>query len=302
MQIRSMRDDERDSVAQLIHQSTNSWYEHNRGHVIFDPSEPLACKLFTDVYEDLDPGCCLVAVSDDDRIMGSCFYHPRETHVSLGIMNTHPEAAGLGVARKLLSEIITRAEDKPARLVSSAMNLDSYSLYTKAGFVPQSLFQDMQFPAGMDLANLPHQEGMIRPATIDDAPVIADLEMRLCGIRREKDYRYFIGNQRKIWRCLVIEKDGQITGFLNAVNHPASCMLGPGVFHCWQDALALICAQHRADTDARPVFLVPTNEKYLVAALYHLGARNLELHVSQILGDPPEPMGVTMPTFMPETG
>ncbi len=302
MTIRPAQPDEFDEIASLIHLGTNHWYQQNRGHDIFEPGNPLACRLFTDVYEDLDPGCCLVAVSDDDRIIGSCFYHPRETHVSLGIMNTHPEAAGLGVARKLLSEIIHRADDKPVRLVSSAMNLDSYSLYTKAGFTPQELYQDMQFPEEWSADNLPKPTTTIRQATPKDATAMADLEMRLCGIRREKDYRYFIENQRKIWRCLVIEKDGQITGFLNAVNHPASKMLGPGVCTTWQDSLALICAHHHANPDARPVFLVPASQKYLVAALYHLGARNLELHVSQVHGESSTNSGIIMPTFMPETG
>lgn len=302
MTIRPAQPEDFDSVAQLIHLSTNHWYEASRGHTIFDPAEPLACRLFTDVYEDLDPGCCLVAVTDDNRITGSCFYHLRETHVSLGIMNTHPDASGLGVARKLLDDIITRAGGLPVRLVSSTVNLDSFSLYTKAGFTPQSLYQDMQFPAEWDIGRLPRQDPSIRLATPNDVTAIADLEMKLCGIRREKDYRYFTENQRGIWRCLVIEKDGKMSGFLNAVSHPASTMLGPGACETWQDALALICAQHRAAPDTRPVFLVPADEKYLVAALYHLGARNLELHVSQVLGNSPVPAGVIMPTFMPETG
>lgn len=302
MRIRSASPDEHDSVAQLIHQSTNSWYEKNRSHTIFDPSTPLACRLFTDVYGDLDPSCCLVAEKDDGQLIGSCFYHPRETHVSLGIMNTHPEAAGHGVARKLLSNVIDRAEGKPVRLISSAMNLDSYSLYTKAGFTPQGLYQDMQFSESLRVDNLPAQALGIRQATTDDATAMADLEMKLCEIRREKDYQYFIENKRGIWRCLVIEKAGEIIGFLNAVNHPASSMLGPGVFSTWQDALALICAHHHANPDARPVFLVPANQKYLVAALYHLGARNLELHVSQVLGKAPTSTCIIMPTFMPETG
>ena len=33
-------------------------------------------ELFCRVYEDLDPGCCVLAESDG-QLLGSCFYHPR---------------------------------------------------------------------------------------------------------------------------------------------------------------------------------------------------------------------------------
>ena len=80
--IRPMVAQERQEVAELIHQSTNSWYLANGKDAIFKgpPSEAL---LFCQVYEDLDPGCCLVAKCRiSGRVAGSCFYHPRKTHVS----------------------------------------------------------------------------------------------------------------------------------------------------------------------------------------------------------------------------
>ena len=95
------KEDSRD-VAELIHHSTNYWYRANGKDSIFKgpPSDTL---LFCDVYEDLDPGCCLMAICrKTERIAGSCFYHPRESHVSLGIMNVSPDFFGQGVARSLL--------------------------------------------------------------------------------------------------------------------------------------------------------------------------------------------------------
>ena len=97
--------------------------------------DPAGTELFCSVYEALDPGCCLVAENTrTGRLAGSCFYHPRPTHVSLGIMNVHPNYFGQGVARRLLQAIIEIAaqQNKPLRLVSSAMNLNSFSLYTRA--------------------------------------------------------------------------------------------------------------------------------------------------------------------------
>ena len=50
---------------------------------------------------------------------------------------------------------------------------------------------------------------------------MADLEMELSHIRREKDYRYFLENARGIWHASVYENgSGGIDGFLVSVNHP----------------------------------------------------------------------------------
>src|SRR3954471_9417661 len=115
--------------------------------------------------------------------MGSCFYHPRETHVSLRIMDVHPDFAGRGVASHLLRFILAFADRaaKPVRLVSSAMNLDSFSLYTRAGFVPGAAFADMQVPAPIaaQLKPIELPNHRLRPATANDVVPMADLEMEL---------------------------------------------------------------------------------------------------------------------------
>ena len=144
-EFRQMQPNEQCDVANLIRESTNSWYEANGKAPIFT-GDPNATMLFCDVYEALDPGCCLVAVEKETgQIAASCFYHPRSTHVSLGIMNVHPNHFGKGLARQLLDRIVQFSEEqkKPTRLVSSAINLDSFSLYNRGGFIPRQIFQDM---------------------------------------------------------------------------------------------------------------------------------------------------------------
>ena len=100
-------------------------------------------RLTADVYEALDPGCCLVALDQAGALAGSAFFHPRETHVGVGVVTVHPKDFGSGVGRALMDEILRIANGKPLRLVSSAMNLDSFSLYTRLGFVPQIILQSM---------------------------------------------------------------------------------------------------------------------------------------------------------------
>jgi ribosomal protein S18 acetylase RimI-like enzyme len=305
IKLRPMRVEDWAAVADLICVSTNYWYRVNRGFPIF-ANGPDSVRVFCEVYEALDPGCCILA---EDRttglLMGSCFYHPRPTHVSLGIMNVHPNHFGRGVARLLLTEITDFAdrETKPVRLVSSAMNLDSFSLYTRAGFVPRRAFQDMMISVpedGLDF-DVPGKE-RVRQARLDDVPAIVELEKSVSGIDRAKDFEYFIRNRAGIWHTSVYEGEkGKVDGVLVSVTHPGSNMLGPGVMSSEAQVLPLILAELNANAGRSPVFLVPV-ESPVVQDLYGWGARNCEIHFAQIRGEFQPFEGVVMPTFMPETG
>lgn len=304
-----MQPNEQHDVARLIRESTNCWYEANGRAPIFT-GELSSTMLFCDVYEALDPGCCILAVAKETgQIAASCFYHSRFTHVSIGIMNVHPDHFGKGLARQLLDRIVrlSNEQNKPMRLVSSAMNLDSFSLYTRGGFVPRQIFQDMTLAIpeeGLAERAIPgiHR---VRDAHLDDLQNIVQLEQELCFIERKKDHRFFLENAMNIWNVCVIESEDtkQIDGVLVSVKHPGSTMLGPGFMRSEEDALALIRYQldqhHRG---GQPVWLVPSSCHSLVSELYGWGAKNCELHFGQIRGQWQEPVGVIMPTFMPETG
>jgi hypothetical protein len=303
-----MRTDEWDEVASLIHHSTNTWYREHLNREIFGP-DASDCRIFPEVYEALDPGCCLVAVQPGTgKLCGSCFYHPRETHWALGIMNAIPDVRG--AAKALLTEI-TRLADVaglPLRLVSSAAHLNSFSLYSRAGFVPVRVYQDMflQVPAeGMEDGSRPPLASRVRRAVTEDIPAIVALEEEIAGIRREKDHRFFLENQQGIWSTSVVDStsDGKLEGFLTSVGHPGSRLLGPGVSRDTETALALMWSQldlhHRGHG---VVWLAPADATDLVHACYRWGARNSELHLAQVRGVSPPHRGLVFPTFMPETG
>ncbi len=303
-QLRPMTLDDRSEVADLICVSTNYWYRTRGGSDIF-PAGPAATEVFFDVYQALDPGCGVVAEHrQTGRLMGSCFVHPRETHVSLGIMNVHPNYFGQGVARGLLQHITAFADrhQKPVRLVSSAMNLDSYSLYTRAGFVPRRAYQDMFL--AVPEAGLNHRPTLtgIRPATMADVPAIAALEQELCGIRREDDFRYFIENRAGFWHLSVCEGEGgRLDGFMASCAHVGCNMIGPGLARRPEQAAGLLVAELDRQRGRRPVFLVPVDCAELVAQAYQWGARNCETHFCQVRGPCPPLRGVNVPTFLPET-
>ena len=313
--LRALRPDEWDAVAEVVWSSTNAWYQRNRGVPAF-AGGPETCRLFPEVYEGLDPGHCVVAEDPaSGRLMGSCFYRRRETHVSLGILNVHPDFFGCGVAGRVLRFVTDFADHLglPVRLVSSAMNLDSFSLYSRAGFVPRGVFATMMVGEpkegegayGLAASAASHSAGIVRPIHAPDVDVMGELELRTSHIRRTKDYALFAENRAGIWHTLVhTDVDGRIDGWLASVAHPASTMIGPGVMANQASAAALLAAQvayHRA-LGRTPMVLVPTWWPGLVSRAYAWGLRNVEVHVAQVRGKFDGWDGVVIPTFMPETG
>ncbi len=303
--LRLMEPKDWDEVARLIHASLNVWYKKNRGfELVGGPWETML--VFPRVYESLDPNCCILAVdSASGRIAGSCFFHPRPTHVSLGIMNVHPDFFGKKAAMPMLRYILDLAakENKPVRLVSNAMNLDSFSVYNKAGFVPTCLFQEMVLKVPEEGVPCHCPQGCtIRDAKPDDIPEMVALEMELYGIHREKDFRYFIANEQKIWHSSVlIDESGKIAGFLHSINDPGSNMLGPGIARTEAQATGLICAELNRHKGRTPAWIVPSHAQETLRELYSLGAKNFEINVSQVYGTAPPAKGIVLPTFMPET-
>lgn len=305
-ELRPIADSDRAEVAELIYSSINFWYRTHGAADIFRGG-PAVTEVFYDVYNDLTPGSNVVAVNPKTgRLMGSCFYHPRPLHVSLGIMTVHPNYFGRGVGRALLQFIIdfARQQQKPLRLTQSAINVDSFSLYNKAGFVPRYAYQDMflNVPVSGLEHSLPGSE-RVRNACPADVPAMAVLERHVSGITRELDYRYCIENRRGFWSASVIEgANGTIDGFMISSGHPAMNLLGPCVARTEADAAALLLRHLNLYPGRAPVFLLPVEKEQLVRQAYAWGARVCEMHFCQVLGEFQPFQGVNMPTFLPETG
>jgi GNAT superfamily N-acetyltransferase len=302
-----MTDEDRHEVADLIYCSLHQWYRAH-GYPRAMQGGPEVAAVYHDVYNDLTPGCNVVVEHPRTRrLMGSCFYHPRAHHVSLGIMNVHPNYFGQGVASRLLRYILDYADRNgfaAVRLTQSACNVDSFSLYNKAGFVPRTAYQDMRIdvPAAGLSCRTP-RDHEVRPATLADVPAMAALEMSLSGISREIDYRYCIENARGFWYSSVLEcPDGGLDGFLLASGHPACLMLGPGVARSDEAAAALLLRGLNHFAGRAPVFLLPMDRQPLVRTAYEWGARNTEMHFCQVRGEYRPYRGVNIPTFLPETG
>lgn len=297
---------DREPIARLLHRALVHWYESRlgQGARFGDSHEPFT--LFPDVYEALDPGECVTARTDSGEIVGVCFSHDRETHVSVGIVATSPDVGGRGIAKQMMSLVLEKAKrlGKPARLVSSLLNLDSFSLYTRLGFVPGAIFQDLliSVPETGLRGTAPAGSERVRESFLADTPRIADFEQSQQGIRREKDFAFFLRNEVGAWRGLLSETaDKRVNGFLVVSAHPSFTMIGPGVAADEETAIALLWQALDGLRGKTFVFLVPCAASTLVRTAYTWGARNVELHVAQSTAPVAGAKGIVFPTFLPET-
>ncbi|HBB73599.1 MAG TPA: hypothetical protein DC048_04015, partial [Planctomycetaceae bacterium] len=222
-----------DQVAALLQRSLYAWYENRLRQGARFGTDPTPYRIFPRVYRRLDPGEEIAARDASGRLVGICFVHPRETHHAIGIVATDPDIAGRGVARAMMQEALGRADRaaRPVRLVSSLLNLDSFSLYSRLGFTPRTIYQDLevQVPAAGLPGPPPHGTSSVRTAVPADAIALAALEHALSGIRRLPDHEFFLSADSgyRVW--LAADPHGRPTGFLAASHQPEFPMLGPGV-------------------------------------------------------------------------
>ncbi|TAL24786.1 MAG: GNAT family N-acetyltransferase [Nitrospirae bacterium] len=306
--LRPLLDSDVSEYAEMLYTSFNAWYwKHGWGKDYFG-CKPEETAIFFDIYNDLTPGHSIAAFDNNTgRIMGACFYHPREYHVSLGIMSVHPDYWRRGVGKAMVDHILKFTQEnnyKACRLVGSAINMNSFSLYNRSGFIPRVVHNDMVINVSSDnpYSHVPGED-RVRDAVIDDIAGMGDLEMEISGIRREIDYRYAIKTPRSVLHASVYENDQQgIGGFMISVKHSALNMMGPCVARTEEIALALIRRELERFRGTWVLFVVPVEKRKIVEQLYKWGAVNVETHLKQVWGEFQPFKGVNMPSFLPETG
>ncbi|MFO8024472.1 GNAT family N-acetyltransferase [Thiohalophilus sp.] len=305
---RPLQESDVNEYAEMLYSSFNDWYwKHGWGKNYFS-CQSQQTRIFFDIYNDLTPGKSIAAFcSETGKIMGACFYHPRKQHVSLGIMSVHPDYTGRGIGRAMVDHILnyTREHEyRSCRLVGSAINMDSFSLYNRAGFIPRETYHDMVLNIPNDGFIYPVENtARIREATLQDIPAMVDLEMEISGIHREMDFEYAISNPRGCLHASVYVNDyKQIDGFILSTRHPALHMMGPCVARTELIANSLLGSEANRFKGTWVLFSIPMRHRKMVEQMYQWGAVNVETHLKQVWGEFHGFNGVSMPSFLPETG
>ncbi len=294
--------------AAMLKRSFNAWYrKHGLDQDFFQCADG-ELAIFWEIYRHISPGHCVVAAdADSGELLGACFYHPREHHVSLGIMAVDPSCFGRGVGSKLVKHIVDFTESHgyaALRLVGSAGNMESFSLYNRAGFVPRAVHQDMMLavPADGMRQSVPLGE-RVRTAVVKDIAGIQALELEISGICRAEDYRFCIDNRVGCLHASVIEDaKGNITGFAASIKHTVLNMIGPAFARTEAEMLALLMRELDRFRAVSALMVVPMESRHIVESLYRWGAINVETHLLQVRGKYQPIAGVNLPSFLPESG
>ena len=306
MHLRPMTPADATEVAELIYASINVWYRDNGHPGIQFGGGPGVTEVFFETYDALAPGATVIAVNPaSGRIMGSCFFHPRPTHVGLGIMNVHPNSFGRGVAKALLPHLRLHRRERPPR---AASHLERAQPRLVRALLAQRLRPAARLPGhvGAGAGGRPRRG---RPGARARAPRHARRRgghggARARGLGRVEGARL---RARDRERAGVLERgragrrlgrDRRLRDRLRpcrAEHHRPARRSGEAA------ALALVAYALDLYPGRAPLVLVPVEQRAIIEQLYAWGARISELHFCQVRGAFQPFRGVSMPTFMLET-
>jgi len=255
--------------------------EHN-----FPPDFP-SVEVATDVVSMLlaHPGFYGIVAQDDDRIVGSNFADQRSSIAGIGPISIDPQVQDQGIGRKLMEAAIDHLASTNVcgiRLVQSAYNNRSLSLYTRLGFQTREPLSVIQGPA----LNIKFAGYDVRPAGEADIATCNHLCRRVHGFERGAELREAIGAHT----ALVVEHLGRITGYATDLGFFAHAVAETN-----QDLKSLIAA---APAFQGPGFLLPTRNHEVFAWCLESGLKLVMQMTLMSIGFYNEPAGAWLPSIL----
>jgi GNAT superfamily N-acetyltransferase len=255
--------------------------EHN-----FPPDFP-SVEAATDVVSMLlaHPGFYGIVAQDDDRIVGSNFADLRSSIAGIGPISIDPQVQDQGIGRKLMEAAIDHLASTNVcgiRLVQSAYNNRSLSLYTRLGFQTRESLSVIQGPA----LNIKFAGYDVRPAGEADIATCNHLCRRVHGFERGAELREAIGAHT----ALVVEHLGRITGYATDLGFFAHAVAETN-----QDLKSLIAA---APAFQGPGFLLPTRNHEVFAWCLESGLKLVMQMTLMSIGFYNEPAGAWLPSIL----
>lgn len=220
----------------------------------------------------------------DSEIVGSAMQDERGTIVGIGPVSVDPAAADDGAGRALMEALLQRSRDRDAagvRLVQTAYNYRSLSLYAKLGFAvrePLSVFQGSPNSAAIPGATT-------RPTTAADVDACDDICRHVHGHDRHRELQDWLaaGTAR------VVERAGRITGYATGFGYTWHA-----VGETDDDIIALL---QSAEAFIGLGFLVPSRNTALMTWCLNSGLRLVQQSTLMTIGLYNEPRGAWLPSI-----
>ena len=255
--------------------------EHN-----FPPDFP-SVEVAIDVVSMLlaHPGFYGLIAHDNDRIVGSNFADLRSSIAGIGPISIDPQVQDQGIGRKLMEAAIDHLASTNVcgiRLVQSAYNNRSLSLYTRLGFQTREPLSVIQGPA----LNIKFAGYDVRPAGEADIATCNHLCRRVHGFERGAELREAISAHT----ARVVEHLGRITGYATDLGFFAHAVAETN-----QDLKSLIAA---APAFQGPGFLLPTRNHEVFAWCLESGLKLVMQMTLMSIGFYNEPAGAWLPSIL----
>ena len=231
------------------------------------------------------PGIYSVVAEVDGVVVGSNFLDERAAIAGVGPITVDPAVQNSAVGRQLMVAVMERAAECQAagvRLVQTAYHTRSLALYAKLGFEVRETLACLQGPP----LHLGVEGYAVRAATAADLEACDQLCLAVHGHDRSPQVADAISQGR----ALVVEHDGQTTGYSTGVS-----FFDHSVGRTVEDLQALIGA---ADTFGGPGFLVPMRDGPLFRFCLDHGLRVVQVMTLMTTGQYQEPQGAYLPSIM----
>jgi len=255
----------------------------HHGFVPDFPSVEVAVDAVAHLIEH--PGFFSVVAERDGRIVGSNFLDERSMIVGVGPITVDPEAQSAGIGRALMDAVLERSRERRVpgvRLLQSAYNNDSMSLYAKLGFDVREPFAMIQGRSlGLEISCC-----TVRPATKADAEACNAVCARVHGHDRAGELLDALARGT----ASVAERNGRITGYTTGIG-----FFGHSAGETDDDVEALIAAAERFDG---PGFLVPMRNTELLRWCLSRGLRVSNMMNLMTIGLYQEPRGAFLASVL----
>jgi hypothetical protein len=245
-------------------------------------------------YLSQDPKGCIVA-EQDGTICGSVFSRRRGDRVSIGPVTVDPSSQAIGVGRRMMQAIFDLHPDAASfRLSQAAFNKESFSLYSKTGFVAAEQLLRLDRPSAPETPE--EDEPHVRVVTAESGSVVVDLDRRLTGVERERELPTLFG----MGRVYFHGGDTDTQGYLVAIPTPGPTLLGPAVAHSEAQLAALLRAALRDIGPRASALHLPARFAPIIDECFRLGFRLFCLETFMVRGEWRPPPAFYLHAMFPE--
>ncbi len=227
-------------------------------------------------------------LKEGDRLLACNFGDERDEVVGVGPVAVAVDQQGRGFGRRVMESLLERADERgfpSIRLIQSAYNMQSFSLYHKLGFNVTEALALVQGrpPAGTS------PEGTTRDYRAADIDACDRLHRDVMGYGRRND----LEAMARFAPPVVVERDGAVAGYLT--RFPGEeVIVTHGVARDEQALRDLVIGTARAASEQLVLFIPVSHAATLRWAMAN-GFRLRELNTYMVRGEYAPPSGAWIP-------